>query len=223
MDGNDVTFENYTRIMDSSKYTSKLLEKAVNEFSKLPGIGRKTALRLVLHLLRQDISESESLAGSLLKLRKEIHHCKVCHNISDQEVCHVCSNPGRDRSLICVVENIRDVMAIESTQQYNGVYHVLGGILSPMDGIGPANLTVASLAARVGSGEVREVILALSATMEGDATNFFIYRKLAEYDVKITTLARGVAIGDELEFTDEITLGRSLLNRTLFEESLRKT
>jgi recombination protein RecR len=208
--------------MDSSKYTSKLLEKAVNEFSKLPGIGRKTALRLVLHLLRQEVAESESLAGSLLQLRKEIHHCRICHNISDQEICHVCANPGRDRSLICVVENIRDVMAIESTQQYSGIYHVLGGILSPMDGIGPANLTVGSLAERVATGEVREVILALSATMEGDATNFFIYRKLAGFTGKITTLARGVAIGDELEFTDEITLGRSLLNRTLFEESLRK-
>lgn len=208
--------------MDSSKYTSKLLEKAVNEFSKLPGIGRKTALRLVLHLLRQDVSESESLASSLMQLRKEIHHCKICHNISDYEICQVCSNPGRDRSLICVVENIRDVMAIESTQQFTGVYHVLGGILSPMDGIGPANLTVGSLAERVASGEAREVILALSATMEGDATNFFIYRKLAEYTVKITTLARGVAVGDELEFTDEVTLGRSLLNRTLFEESIRK-
>jgi recombination protein RecR len=208
--------------MDSSKYTSRLLEKAVNEFSKLPGIGRKTALRLVLHLLRQDVSESESLASSLLQLRKEIHHCKICHNISDQEICQVCSNPVRDRSVICVVENIRDVMAIESTQQYTGVYHVLGGILSPMDGIGPANLTVSSLAERVSSGEAREIILALSATMEGDATNFFIYRKLAEYEVKITALARGVAVGDELEFTDEITLGRSLLNRTLFEDSLRK-
>lgn len=208
--------------MDSSKYTSKLLERAVNEFSKLPGIGRKTALRLVLHLLRQDVLESESLAGSLLQLRREVHHCKICHNISDQEICQVCSNPGRDRSLICVVENIRDVMAIESTQQYTGVYHVLGGILSPMDGIGPANLTVGSLAERVASGEAREVILALSATMEGDATNFFIYRKLAGHEVKITTLARGVAVGDELEYTDEITLGRSLLNRTLFEESLRK-
>jgi len=209
--------------MDSSKYTSRLLEKAVNEFSKLPGIGRKTALRLVLHLLRQEVSESESLAGSLLQLRKEIHHCKVCHNISDQEVCQICANSTRDRSSICVVENIRDVMAIESTQQYSGVYHVLGGILSPMDGIGPANLTVGSLVERVASGEVREVILALSATMEGDATNFFIFRKLADYSIKITTLARGVAIGDELEFTDEITLGRSLLNRTLFEDSMRKS
>jgi recombination protein RecR len=208
--------------MDSSKYTSRLLERAVNEFSKLPGIGRKTALRLVLHLLRQEVSESESLAGSLLQLRKEIHHCKVCHNISDQEVCQICSNPTRDRSSICVVENIRDVMAIESTQQYSGIYHVLGGILSPMDGIGPANLTVGSLVGRIASGEVKEVILALSATMEGDATNFFIFRKLSEYSIKITTLARGVAIGDELEFTDEITLGRSLLNRTLFEDSMRK-
>lgn len=208
--------------MDSSKYTSKLLEKAVNEFSKLPGIGRKTALRLVLHLLRQEVSESESLANSLVQLRREVHHCKICHNISDQEICQVCSNPARDRSLICVVENIRDVMAIESTQQFSGVYHVLGGILSPMDGIGPANLTVGSLTERVASGEAREVILALSATMEGDATNFFIYRKLAGYQIKVTALARGVAVGNELEFTDEITLGRSLLNRTLFEESLRK-
>lgn len=208
--------------MDSSKYTSRLLEKAVNEFSKLPGIGRKTALRLVLHLLRQDVAESEALANSLLQLRKEIHHCHICHNISDQEICQVCSNPGRDRSLICVVENIRDVMAIESTHQYTGVYHVLGGILSPMDGVGPANLTVSSLVERIAAGEAREVILALSATMEGDATNFFIYRKLADSNVRITTLARGVAVGDELEFTDEITLGRSILNRTLFEESLRK-
>ena len=209
--------------MDSSKYTSKLLERAVNEFSKLPGIGRKTALRLVLHLLRQDVLESESLATSLLQLRREIRHCRICHNISDQEICQVCANPGRDRSLICVVENIRDVMAIESTQQYTGVYHVLGGILSPMDGIGPANLTLGSLSDRVASGEVREVILALSTTMEGDATNFFIYRKISAYSAKISVLARGVAIGDELEYTDEITLGRSLLNRTLFEESLRKT
>lgn len=209
--------------MDSSKYTSRLLEKAVNEFAKLPGIGRKTALRLVLHLLRQEVSESELLANSLLQLRKEIHHCRICHNISDQEICQVCSNPARDKSQICVVENIRDVMAIESTQQYSGIYHVLGGILSPMDGIGPSNLTVGSLASRVSEGEVREVILALSATMEGDATNFYIYRKLAEYSVRITTLARGVAIGDELEYTDEITLGRSLLNRTLFEESMRKS
>jgi recombination protein RecR len=222
IDGNDVTFEHYFRLMDSSKYTSKLLERAVNEFSKLPGVGRKTALRLVLHLLKQDISESEALANSLLELRKEIHHCKICHNISYQEICQVCSNPARDRSLICVVENIRDVMAIESTQQYTGVYHVLGGIISPMDGIGPANLTVGSLTQRVSSGNTREVILALSATMEGDATNFFIYRKLSEHQVKITTLARGVAVGNELEFTDEITLGRSLINRTLFEESLRK-
>jgi recombination protein RecR len=209
--------------MDSNRYTSRLLEKAVNEFAKLPGIGRKTALRLVLHLLRQDASESEMLASSLLQLRKEIHHCRICHNISDQEICQVCANPGRDRSVICVVENIRDVMAIESTQQFNGLYHVLGGILSPMDGIGPGNLTIGSLVERATSGEAREVILALSATMEGDATNFFIYRKLGGLPVKITTLARGVAIGDELEYTDEITLGRSLLNRTLFEDTIGKT
>jgi recombination protein RecR len=209
--------------MDSSKYTSRLLEKAVNEFARLPGIGRKTALRLVLHLLRQEFSESEALAGSLLELRREIHHCRVCHNISDHDVCPVCSNPARERSLICVVETIRDVMAIESTQQYTGVYHVLGGILSPMEGIGPSNLSVGSLEERVAAGGVREIILALSATMEGDATNFYIYRKLAPYSLRITTLARGVAIGDELEYTDEITLGRSLINRTLFEDSMRKS
>ncbi len=208
--------------MDSSRYNSRLLEKAVHEFSKLPGIGRKTALRLILHLLRQDPEEVEMLAGSLLELRNNIHHCRICHNISDQETCQVCSNPTRDQSLICVVENIRDVMAIENTRQYAGVYHVLGGIISPMDGIGPANLTISSLVERMAAGTIREVILALSATMEGDATNYYIYRKLSDYPAKITTLARGVAIGDELEYTDEITLGRSLLNRTPFEDTLRK-
>jgi recombination protein RecR len=208
--------------MESSKYSSRLLEKAVFEFSKLPGIGRKTALRLVLHLLRQDREEISALATSLTQLKEEIHHCKVCHNISDTEICSVCSNPSRDRSQLCVVENIRDVMAIESTQQFHGLYHVLGGIISPMEGIGPAQLTVGSLVDRISGGEIREVILALSATMEGDATNFFIYRKLTDHPIKITTLARGVAIGDELEYTDEITLGRSLLNRTLFEDTLKK-
>lgn len=208
--------------MDSSKYSSRLLEKAVYEFSKLPGIGRKTALRLVLHLLRQEPEEVENLAGSLTQLRKNIHHCRICHNISDQETCPVCTNPGRDHSQICVVESIRDVMAVEATQQYRGVYHVLGGIISPMDGIGPANLTIGSLAERAAAGEIREVILALSATMEGDATNYYIYKKLSEFPIRITTLARGVAIGDELEYTDEITLGRSLINRTPFEETLTK-
>jgi recombination protein RecR len=208
--------------MESSRYSSRLLEKAVFEFAKLPGVGRKTALRLVLYLLRQDNDEISALASSLMQLKEEIHHCKVCHNISDTEVCSVCSNPSRDRSQVCVVENIRDVMAIESTQQFRGLYHVLGGIISPMEGIGPAQLTIGSLVDRVAEGEIREVILALSATMEGDATNFFIYRKLNDHSVKITTLARGVAIGDELEYTDEITLGRSLLNRTPFEDTLKK-
>ncbi len=207
--------------MESSKYNSKLLEKAVFEFAKLPGIGRKSALRLVLHLLRQKPEEIHSLADSLVQLSNEIHHCRICHNISDTEICPICSHPSRDHSQLCVVESIRDVMAIEATQQYSGLYHVLGGIISPMEGVGPANLTIGSLGERVASGEVREVILALSATMEGDATNFFIYRKLSGLPVKITTLARGVSIGDELEYTDEITLGRSLLNRTLFEETLQ--
>ena len=208
--------------MDSSKYSSRLLEKAVFEFSKLPGIGRKSALRLVLHLLRQDPGEVESLAGSLTELRKNIHHCKTCHNISDHETCLVCANPARDHAQICVVESIRDVMAIEATQQYQGIYHVLGGIISPMEGIGPANLTIGSLTERAATGEIREVILALSATMEGDATNYYIFKKLSDFDIRITTLARGVAIGDELEYTDEITLGRSLLNRTPFEETLSR-
>jgi len=206
--------------MNYSQYTSRLLEKAVDEFAKLPGIGRKTALRLVLHLLKQDKKEIDHFTKSLQELRDEIHHCKVCHNISDQEVCSICSEPNRDQSLLCVVENIRDVMAIEATQQFSGLYHVLGGIISPMDGIGPADLTVDSLVKRVSSGEVNEVILALSATMEGDTTNFFIYRKLSDYQLDISTLARGVAFGDELEYTDEITLGRSILQRTPFTNNL---
>ena len=205
--------------MDYNQYTSRLLEKAVNEFAKLPGIGRKTALRLVLHLLRQPDLELNQFANSLLSLKEEIKHCKTCHNLSDQEVCSICSNPSRDQSCICVVESIRDVMAIETTQQFNGVYHVLGGIISPMDGIGPADLTVDSLVSRIETGEVLEIILALSATMEGDTTNLYIDRKLDDLEIKISTLARGVAIGDELEYTDEITLGRSILHRTEYQSS----
>ena len=205
--------------MDYNQYTSRLLEKAVNEFSKLPGIGRKTALRLVLHLLRQPDLEVNQFANSLLSLKEEIKHCKICHNLSDQEVCSICSNSARDQSCICVVESIRDVMAIETTQQFNGKYHVLGGIISPMDGIGPADLTVDSLVSRIKTGEVLEIILALSATMEGDTTNLYIYRKLDDLEIKISTLARGVAIGDELEYTDEITLGRSILHRTEYQSS----
>ncbi len=208
--------------MNIEKYPSKLLENAVNEFSKLPGIGRKSALRLVLHLLRQEASEVSIFGNSLIQLRNEIKHCKVCHNISDTETCQICANPARNNSVICVVENIRDVMSIENTQQYNGLYHVLGGIISPMDGIGPSDLEIDSLIKRVDSGEVVEVILALSTTMEGDTTNFYIYRKLKDKDVKVTTLARGVSIGDDLEYTDEITLGRSLVNRVNYESSLGK-
>jgi recombination protein RecR len=202
-------------------YSSKLLEEAVEEFAKLPGIGRKTALRLVLHLLKQDDREVEHFGQSILRMKKEIVTCRECHNISDQELCHICSDPYRDKQTVCVVESIRDVMSVENTQQYNGVYHVLGGIISPMDGIGPADLTIASLEEKVRKGVCREVILALSTTMEGDTTNFYIYRRLQEYPVSITTLARGVAIGDDLEYADEVTLGRSLLNRTPFEETFK--
>ena len=204
------------------KYPSKLLENAVNEFSKLPGIGRKSALRLVLHLLRQEKEAVNTFGNSLIQLRNEIKHCKICHNISDTETCQICSNSSRNRSVICVVENIRDVLSIENTQQFNGLYHVLGGIISPMDGIGPANLEIESLVERTQNEEVVEIILALSTTMEVDTTNFYIYRKLKDKPVKITTLARGVSIGDELEYTDEITLGRSLTNRVLYENSLGK-
>lgn len=207
--------------MNYNQYTSRLLEKAVNEFAKLPGIGRKTALRMVLHLLRQKSDEVNVFADSIKTLKDEIFHCKTCHNISDQEICSICSNPSRDKTTICVVENIRDVMAIEGTQQFNGLYHVLGGIISPMDGIGPSDLTMDSLVSRIRSEQIKEIILALSATMEGDTTNLFIYRKLVDYKVEISNLARGMAIGDELEYTDEITLGRSILHRTPFQSSFK--
>ena len=194
------------------QYPSTLLENAVNEFAKLPGIGRKTALRLVLHLLRQDTPAVELFGNTMIRLRKEIKYCTVCHNISDEEVCSICSDPSRDPSTVCVVEN---------TRQFHGLYHVLGGIISPMDGIGPSDLEIDSLVARVAAGGVKEVILALSATMEGDTTNFYIFRKLAPFDVKISIIARGVSVGDELEYTDEITLGRSILNRTPFNDSYK--
>ena len=200
------------------QYPSRLLENAVSQFSRLPGIGRKTALRLVLHLLRQDTEDVEQLASALTTMKREVKHCNVCHNISDQDVCPICSDPRRDRSTVCVVENIQDVMAIENTQQFHGLYHVLGGVISPMDGIGPSDLEIQSLVDRVGQGDVDEVILALSPTMEGDTTNFYIFRKLASYpQLKVTVIARGISVGDELEYTDEVTLGRSILNRTLFE------
>ena len=204
--------------MLQQKYPSQLLERAVSEFSRLPGIGRKTALRLVLWLLRQDNSDVEQFADAVSRLKKEVKYCQVCHNISDSDICPICADPRRDASLVCVVENIQDVMAIENTQQYHGLYHVLGGIISPMDDIGPSDIEVDSLVNRVEAGGVSEVILALSPTMEGDTTNFYIYRKLASTGVKVSVIARGVAVGNELEYTDEVTLGRSIMNRTLFEE-----
>lgn len=200
----------------SSQFPSILLERAVSEFAKLPGIGRKTAMRLVLHLLRQDNATVEAFGNSIITLKHEVKYCKVCHNISDTEVCRICANPQRDSSVVCVVENIRDVMAVEATQQFKGLYHVLGGVISPMDGIGPGDLEIESLVQRVASGEIKEVVLALSTTMEGDTTNFFIYRKLEKTGVKLSVIARGIAVGDELEYADEITLGRSIVNRTPF-------
>lgn len=198
------------------QYPSALLEKAVSEFAKLPGIGRKTALRLVLHTLRQSNESVSQFVNAISQMKTHVKYCKVCHNISDTDVCPICSDPRRDRSLICVVENIQDVMAIENTQQYHGLYHVLGGIISPMDGIGPADLEIDSLVDRVAQGGVEEVILALSSTMEGDTTNFYLSRKLADYPVKLSVIARGISVGNELEYTDEVTLGRSILNRTPF-------
>jgi len=203
--------------MTFDHFPSKLLENAVNEFSKLPGIGKKTALRLVLHLLKKEPDEVARFSKAITQLRDEVKHCRICRNISDSDICNICSNPARDHRLVCVVENIRDVMSVENTQQYRGVYHVLGGIISPMDGIGPADLEIDSLLERVSKGEADEVIFALSTTMEGDSTNFYIFKKLKDHKIKITTLARGVSIGDEIEYTDEITLGRSIVNRMLFE------
>ncbi len=200
----------------AQQYSSALLEKAVNEFAKLPGVGKKTAMRLVLHLLRQDTVAVETFGNAVITLKQEVKYCRKCHNLSDTDLCTICANPQRDASTVCVVENIQDVMAIENTQQYRGLYHVLGGIISPMDGIGPGDLEIESLVERVKQGDVREVIFALSPTMEGDTTNFFISRKLAPYDVKLSVIARGIAIGDELEYTDEVTLGRSIINRTPF-------
>ena len=204
--------------MLNQQYPSQLLEKAVTEFSRLPGIGRKTALRLVLWMLRQDDADIEQFTEAIAAMKHEVKYCHQCHNISDADMCPICADPRRDATTICVVENIQDVMAIENTQQYKGVYHVLGGIISPMDGMGPSDIEIESLVERVAEGDIREVILALSPTMEGDTTNFYIYRKLAPYsDVKISIIARGIAVGNELEYTDEETLGRSILNRTLFE------
>ena len=200
------------------QYSSALLEKAVGEFAKLPGIGRKTALRLVLFMLRQGDNDVDQFVNAVSKMKREVKYCRVCHNISDTDVCPICSDHSRDAAIICVVENVQDVLAVENTQQFHGLYHVLGGIISPMDGIGPADLEIDSLVSRVAAGGVKEVILALSSTMEGDTTNFYISRKLADYPVKLSVIARGISVGNELEYTDEVTLGRSILNRTPFNQ-----
>ena len=200
------------------QYPSVLLERAVGEFSKLPGVGRKTALRLVLHLLRQPENSVEGFTDAISHVRNDIKYCRVCHNISDTEVCPICSDTRRDSTTVCVVENIQDVMAVENTQTYRGLYHVLGGIISPMDGVGPGDLEINSLVERVAQGDIREVILALSSTMEGDTTNFYISRLLKPYQVKVSVIARGISVGNELEYTDEVTLGRSIVNRTPIEK-----
>lgn len=199
-------------------YSSKLLETAVSELSRLPGIGKKTALRLALHILKEDEGYAENLGGSIVKMRNEIKFCNTCHNISDSDTCEICSNAKRDNSTVCVVEDIRDVLAIEKTSQFTGLYHVLGGIINPIEGIGPNDLNIAQLVKRINISNINEIILALPATVEGDTTNYYIYKLIKEFGVKVTTIARGVAIGDDLEYTDEITLGRSILNRLPFSE-----
>jgi recombination protein RecR len=204
--------------MSFSEFPSRLLENAVNEFASLPGIGRKTAFRLVMNLLRRNSEEVKRFGESIIKLHDEIHYCKVCNNISDTEICNICSDEKRDKAIICVVESIQDVMAIENTRQFGGLYHVLGGIISPIDGIGPADLKIDSLEDKVSNGGVKEVIFALSTTMEGDTTNYYLFKRLNKYSVNLTTLARGVAVGDELEYTDEITLGRAINNRNPYHQ-----
>jgi recombination protein RecR len=204
--------------MSFTAFPSRLLENAVNEFASLPGIGRKTAFRLVMNLLRRDSEDVIRFGESIIRLQGEIHYCKVCNNISDTEICNICSDEKRDKTVICVVENIQDVMAIENTRQFNGIYHVLGGIISPIDGIGPSDLKIDSLEEKVKTGPVHEIIFALSTTMEGDTTNYYLYKRLSKYDLSLTTLARGVAVGDELEYTDEITLGRAINNRNPYQQ-----
>ena len=201
------------------EFSSKLLENAVYEMSQLPGIGKRTALRLVLHLLKQPEERTQSLSQALLKLKEDVNFCKSCHNISDTEICEICANPKRDKSLVCVVEDVRDVMAIENTSQYQGLYHVLGGKISPMEGVGPQDLNIASLVKKVESGDVKELIFALSSTMEGDTTNFYIYKQLERFNVITSTIARGISVGDELEYADEVTLGRSILTRTPYQNT----
>lgn len=202
-------------------FSSKLLESAVNEMAQLPGIGKRTALRLVLHLLKQPKEQTQYLAEALKNFRDGIKLCKNCHNISDVDLCEICTNTRRDPEVICVVEDIRDVMAIENTAQFKGLYHVLGGKISPIEGIGPHNLTINDLVQKVEQGEIKEIILALSSTMEGDTTNFYIYRQLQKFEVNLTTIARGISVGDEIEYADEVTLGRSIINRVPFEQGLK--
>lgn len=205
------------------EFSSKLLEKAVNEMAQLPGIGKRTALRLVLHLLKQPKEQTQFLAESLQTMRNDVNYCKSCHNISDVELCEICANEKRNHQIVCVVEDIRDVMAIENTGQFKGVYHVLGGKISPIDGVGPSQLNISTLVEKVSLGKVAEVIFALSSTMEGDTTNFYIYRQIQHYEIKTSTIARGISVGDELEYADEITLGRSILNRIPFENTMKSS
>lgn len=203
------------------EFSSKLLEKAVNEMAQLPGIGKRTALRLVLHLLKQPAEQTQFLSQALTTMRDEIKFCKSCHNIADVEVCEICNNLSRNHKIICIVEDVRDVMAIENTNQFKGIYHVLGGKISPIDGIGPSQLNISSLVDKVKTGQAEELIFALSSTMEGDTTNFYIFKQIKDFEVKTSTIARGIAVGDELEYADEVTLGRSILNRIPFENSLK--
>lgn len=207
--------------MNTNQYPSLLLENAVNQFAKLPGIGRKTALRLVLYLLKQENAEVTNFAEALLLLKNEVRYCEVCKNISDTDKCRICSDPSRNEEILCVVETVKDVMLIENTSQFRGLYHVLGGIISPMDGVGPADLEIESLLQRVAAGNIKEIILALSTTMEGDTTNFYLYKKLSQYPVQISTIARGISVGDELQYADEVTLGRSIVNRIPFKETMQ--
>jgi len=204
------------------EFSSKLLEKAVNEMAQLPGIGKRTALRLVLHLLKQPVEQTQFLSQALTTMREEIKFCKSCHNISDVEVCEICNNSARNHKIICVVEDVRDVMAIENTNQFKGIYHVLGGKISPIDGVGPSQLNIHTLVEKVKSGQIEELIFALSSTMEGDTTNFYIYKQIKDCEIKTSTIARGIAVGDELEYADEVTLGRSILHRVPFENSLNR-
>ncbi len=204
------------------EFPSKLVENAVNEMSQLPGIGKRTALRLVLHLLKQPKEQTELLSSAMTTMRNDIQYCKECNTISDAEICEICSSTSRDKTIICVVEDVRDVMAIENTGMYKGVYHVLGGKISPIEGIGPSQLKITSLVEKVKEGQINEIIFALSSTMEGDTTNFYIFRQIKEYGLKTSTIARGIAVGDELEYADEVTLGRSLLNRIPFEGSIKQ-